>query len=293
MKLIGLMPVRNEAWILGLSARVALSWVDEMVFLDHASTDATGSILARLAGEYPGRVHILTEPDGAWREMAHRQRTLDTGRELGGTHFAIIDADEILTGDALGHVRGYVERLAPGQYLHTNMYAMWRSPYEYRNDASVWSRRRDLVLAFADRPDLCWSAQNGYDHHQRAPRGTFQCGVMASGGVMHMQFASWRRLVAKHDFYQMMERVKYPAKSIREIAHMYSLATDERGLRCSPAPTGWWLHYAAWEGYLDLDHEPWHEQGCREMWQQYGAEYFRGLNLNASWKVSNSAYAQA
>jgi hypothetical protein len=39
MKLIGLMPVRGEDWILGLSARAALMWCDELVILLHSCTD--------------------------------------------------------------------------------------------------------------------------------------------------------------------------------------------------------------------------------------------------------------
>ena len=41
MKLICLMPARNEDWIIGLSARAALMWCDELIVMDHASTDRT------------------------------------------------------------------------------------------------------------------------------------------------------------------------------------------------------------------------------------------------------------
>ena len=50
------MPVRNEAWCLGLTARAALKWCDELVILDHASNDATGeNILLPLEEEF-GRI---------------------------------------------------------------------------------------------------------------------------------------------------------------------------------------------------------------------------------------------
>ncbi|MDP9120530.1 MAG: glycosyltransferase family 2 protein, partial [Acidobacteriota bacterium] len=85
MKLVGLMTVRNEEWVLGLSLRAALRFVDEMVVLDHASTDGTAALVERIAAEHPGRVRSLREVDPVWREVAWRQRLLEAGRAAGAT----------------------------------------------------------------------------------------------------------------------------------------------------------------------------------------------------------------
>ncbi|HXO41397.1 MAG TPA: glycosyltransferase, partial [Thermoanaerobaculia bacterium] len=61
MKLVGMMPVRNEDWVLGLSLRAALLFLDEVVVLDHGSSDGTPELLASIAAEHPGRVHRLAE----------------------------------------------------------------------------------------------------------------------------------------------------------------------------------------------------------------------------------------
>ena len=59
MKIIGLMAARNEQWCLGLSARAALMWLDELVILDHASTGRKHAISPRrfVMREQSGRVH--------------------------------------------------------------------------------------------------------------------------------------------------------------------------------------------------------------------------------------------
>lgn len=281
MKFIALMPVRNEAWMVGLSLRVALLWCDEVVALDHASTDRTPEILAEIAAEHPGRLHILHEPNPDWPEMAHRQRLLEAARALGGTHMAIIDADEVLTGNLLGAVREVVSGLAPGQLLQVGMPCMWRGLDQYRTDSRIWSNRNDLILAFADRPDLHWSQVNGYDHHHRAPCGAVvrQRVGYAAGGAMHLQWASWRRLTAKHALYKMMERRKYPDKSVAAIDSMYSLALDEVGLALQPAPAEWWAPYSQLRQYADINTEPWQESECRRLWAEHGAAAFAGLNL--------------
>ncbi len=281
MKLIALMPARNEAWIIGLSLRVALRWCDEAVVLDHASTDETPAILAGIAEEHPGRVHILWESAPVWQEMAHRQRLLNEGRARGGTHFALVDADEVLTGDLLPVVRQRVESLRPGRYLRSRMFCMWRGTDQYRDDRSVWSNRTDLALAFADCPGLCWRADNGYDHHHREPYGVRLGGVFlnADGGVMHMQFASWRRLTAKHALYKMTERIRWPQKAVAEIDAMYNMALDESGLGLAAAPRGWWMPYRGLLPHLKLDHEPWQEAECRRLMELHGPEIFADLNL--------------
>lgn len=297
MKLIAVMPVRNEAWILGLSARVALMWCDELLLLDHASTDATGDIIAALQSEFPGRVEDEYAA-GPWKEMEHRQDLLTFARRRGATHVAIVDADEVLCGDSLPHVRRWAETLMPGECINVRMRSMWRGVDRYRVDPCVWSDRRDLALVFRDSPNLSWAPRHdGYQHHARAPRGSVP--VMSSIGdprkgqrmgsnrlpgtpdlgVMHLQFADWRRLVAKHDRYKMHERLTNPHASIDWINRTYNQALDEALLRTEPAPAEWWAPYAHLMKYLDLNAVPWFEDEVRRLMTAHGRDKFAGLDL--------------
>src|SRR3990167_7796994 len=107
MKLIGLMCVKNESWVLGLSARAALRWCDEIVMVNHSSTDDTVVVIQELEREFPWRIQYSHwEDKGEWDEMEMREHSLLLGRKFGGTHFAVIDADEIVTGNLLSSVRG-------------------------------------------------------------------------------------------------------------------------------------------------------------------------------------------
>jgi glycosyltransferase involved in cell wall biosynthesis len=67
MKIVSLTVCRNEEWVLGLSLRAALQWVDHAVVLNHASTDRTGLIVAEIMEENPGRVTYLEEMNPGWR----------------------------------------------------------------------------------------------------------------------------------------------------------------------------------------------------------------------------------
>lgn len=282
MKLVATMPLRNEAWIVGLSARAALKWCDALVVLLHASTDRTQEIIESVAAEHPGRVTILKELGHSWLEMEHRQRLLEAARGLGASHIAICDADEVLCGNLLGKVRDEIELLAPRQYLQAEMQCMWRALDRFRTDSRIWSGRRDLVLAFADWPDVRWRPINGgYQHHQRAPLNTRPSSrVLSPGGVMHLQWASWRRLIAKHIWYQMHERVTYPDLPVGKIANRYSYAPNEWGLVTKPASGGWWEPYAELMGHVDLNAVPWHEAESARLLAEHGAEHFEGLDFH-------------
>lgn len=293
MKLVGLMPVRNEAWVLGLSARVALMWCDALVIMNHASTDGTSEILCDLVqdNDYRDRLTILNI-GGPWDEMEHRQYMLAQARMNRATHIALVDADEILTGNLLQseipdwwklqtaaqdyrlmQLPGYNLRGGIGQY-HAN---------------GIWGKRW-FSLAFKDCPELHWS---GDRFHHREPMGktlaNYRPIAQGQGGVMHLWGASERRLKAKHALFAMTERLRWPEKSIAEINRMYgwaihgepghpSFGTPETWTY-NQVPESWWAPYAHLMKYLDVDAEPWQEDEVRKLVVEHGKEAFQCLDL--------------
>lgn len=274
---------RNEDWVVGISLRAALIWNDSAVVLMHACTDGTASIVAEVEKEYPGRVIAVEVSDPAWKEMEHRQLALQTARALGATHMTVADADEILCGDLLPCIRGQIEGLKAGTFLGIPMKNLHRSILQYRADHSPFGSMSGTMLAFADAPHLGWSAKGGYDHHSRAPHGATmrKAGILKTeSGLMHLQFANWRRLVAKQKAYRVLERIKYPAKPVSQIEALYSLSTDERGLKLRTVPDQWWEPYVHLLQYLDLDRAPWQESYVSEMIAAHDPSYFNGLRVS-------------
>jgi glycosyltransferase involved in cell wall biosynthesis len=282
MRLIATMPARNEDWILGLSARAVLRWCDHLVALDHASTDRTPEILAEVARENPDRVTILEDPDPGGKEMAHRQALLETARGLGATHIAITDADEVLSGNLLPVIRSWFDSLPRAAPLQVKMPCMWRAYNRYRKDVSIWSRAF-VTVGFKDRPNLRWQQEaDGYDFHHREPYHAEPVKRVhhESGGLMHLQWVYWRRFLAKHALYKMLETVRWPGRRTpAQIESLYNLAPNESGLHLECAPAAWWAPYSDLLPHLKLDGEPWQEAECRRLMTLYGSETFRGLDL--------------
>jgi len=282
MKLTALMAARNESWILGLSMRAALMYCDEVVVLNHASTDTTGGIIIDVAEGHPGRVCLLHEDSPTWNEMNHRQRMLDVARSRRATHLAYIDADEVLTGNLLPFVRSQIATLPNGGFLQVGMPCIWRGFDKWRDDTSVFGRALTM-LAFKDSGGLGWRPKaDGYQFHSREPHGARMAGRIARecGGQMHLQFASWRRLIAKHALYKMQETIRWPGrKTAKQIDDLYSMAPNETGAILADTPGDWWEAYDHLLQYADLDQKPWQEDECKRLWKEYGPEVFKGLNL--------------
>lgn len=294
MKLVAMMPVHNEDWMLGLSLRVALRWCDAVAVLNHASTDRTPGVIADAVAEFPGRVHVITDPDPTWREMVHRQRLLAAARDLGASHCAIVDADEILTGNIdVESLRSAIDRLEPRCVMQLPGYYMRGSIHRYHANG-VWGRRW-FSMAFRDHPSLAW---DGDQFHHREPLGCarFFDRPMehGDGGVMHLWGTPERRLVAKHRLYKIIERVRWPDKPVGQIDRMYSLAIHGQWREhpnqwtYSKAPPGWWEPYEHWCHHLNLAAVPTQEAESLDLISKYGAEYFAGLDLFDNELVRNA-----
>src|SRR6185436_15991943 len=118
MKIVAIMPARNEDWVLGLSARALLRWVDKLVILDHCSTDESRQLEWGLAIDYdPEQVSVMFENDPTWEEMRHRQRLLEYARHSEATHIVTIDADEVVSANLVPHMRDIVADIPPGHVL--------------------------------------------------------------------------------------------------------------------------------------------------------------------------------
>jgi hypothetical protein len=297
MRLVALLPVRNEEYCLGLTLRALLMWVDAVVVLLHACTDDSADIVEAVIREHDkGRVIVL-QMSGDWLEMEHRQYMLHKAREAGATHIVTLDADELLCGALIkwtAHedcaktqpIRTVVETVSQSSILQLPGYNLRNGTAQYHS-SGIWGRRW-FSCAFQDDARLRWA---GDRFHHREPMGPhlnpYRPIAQGEGGVMHLWGASERRLKARHAYYKLTERLRWPDKPMREIDQVYSWAIHGRpDARDTPAtwtyadvPAAWWEPYAHLMKYLHLDAEPWQEAEVRRLIDQHGKERFAGLDL--------------
>jgi hypothetical protein len=282
VNLIGLMLARNESWVIGCSLRAALKWCDKVVVIDHASTDDTGKIILDAAFEYDGRVILHRWSDTEqWDEMFVRQKSLEVGRAAGGTHFAIVDCDEVLTANIIPKIREEFEWLYEGQCIEVPMLAM-RDLDHYQDDDTVWSRAW-LTLGFRDKESLSWKPQeDGYHFHSRPPHGVMShrrryLTDKRDGGAMHLQWCNQRRIKAKHAHYAATEWIRWPNHRGKVgINETYAMALQPPD-KVSEVSPYWWLGLE--RNLIQTDGVPWHEADLQRLIAKHGREFFDGIDL--------------
>lgn len=141
-RIVALVELRNVEKSVDVFLTALSQIVDSIVILDDHSTDRTRSFIflfnerqARYAreatgGQYPS-VEILINKTGDWvrEELFDRQVLLATGRDVGGTHFVLLDYDEYISSNCVqsGLLRQKILALRPGESLYLPWVELWKS----------------------------------------------------------------------------------------------------------------------------------------------------------------------
>ncbi len=279
-KIIGLVPGKNEARHIGFCLRALARFCDSIVYFDDDSTDETVAIVEALAQEC--RVErIIRKCDGEFHETIRRAVPLQAGRDLGGTHFIVIDADEAFTANLMDGdlLRRRILALQPGDALELAWIQLWRSVQQYRHDHSVWTNNYK-AFAFAD--DRNSNYDETFIHLERVPsglRGTRQRLDGYEYGLLHFQFVNWRNLLVKQAWYRCLERIHYPEKSAQAINDLYAPSKDEQDIQLRDVPYKWFAGYPFFESEPLQRADLWREQQVIDWLAQYDSEHFADLDI--------------
>lgn len=279
-KIVGLIPARNEAPIIGQCLRALALYTDAIVYLDDASTDDSVAIVQSLADEYHVE-KIITKESWYRDEPGDRNKLLQAGREIGGTHFIVIDADEMLSANCLDNdfLRTTILNLKPGERIRLNWILLWRSIDNYRFDNSIWTNNyKDFI--FCDDGQCSYSSE--FIHTARTPsnlKGTTYTVTGYNKGMLHFQFVNWRNLLIKQAWYRCLEKIRQPKKRDAAINERYAPSKDEKDLGTKPAPYFWFEGYTFFDKKVFNRPEQWREKQVLEWFEQYGQHYFSGLDI--------------
>jgi glycosyltransferase involved in cell wall biosynthesis len=283
-KIVGLIPARNEAKIIEQCLHALSLFTDAIVYLDDASDDNSITIVESVADKY-NIVKIIKKQ--IWRrdEPADKNALLKAGREIGGTHFIVIDADEMITANCLKNdfLRNRIKNLKPGDRLLMNWIHLWQQPNFYRSDAGWRYRFKDFI--FCD--DGICSYDSEFIHTPRTPcnlSGTSYYLDENDYGMLHFQFMNWTNVVIKQSWYKCLEHIRIPEKSVESINQRYAFSMDTTHVEISPVQKIWFDGYDFYSSkYFDTQEE-WRTKQMKQWVTQYGINHFKeldfwGLNL--------------
>ncbi len=255
------MPARNESSRIQFALASLAQYTDAIVYLDDCSTDDT-LLLVEACRRNCNIERILTKEQWVRDEPADRNRLLQAGRDIGGTHFIVIDADEALTSNFLQHdfLRANILSLKRGDRISLRWIHLWRSLNHYRTDGKQGVRRFKSCI-FCDDGKSVYRSE--FIHTSRIPKmkgKTIQ--LEGEFGLMHFQFVDWPNLCLKQKWYCWLERVHHPGRSAEMIINRYAASLDETGLTTAACPE-------FWLGSLNLDQSIFHQPDCWRLDQMH------------------------
>jgi len=291
IKIVGLVPGRNEASFLYQHLKALSMYVDAIVYLDDASDDNSVQLVESIAAEC--KVEKIIKKDRWIRdEPGDRNRMLWAGREIGGTHFVVLDADEMFTANCLDNnaLRNAIIALEPGDQICMIWIQLWRGLNQYRFDDSVWTWNYKHFI-FCD--DGACSYASDFLHTSRTPRdlkGNVKFMRGYDYGVLHFQFVNWRNLLVKQAWYRCLEHIRNPTKSIKDINELYAPSKDESNLRTAQSPVSWFANYAFFDPSIYQKPEGWKEREVLSWFTEHGKNFFEQLDI---WDIEWGAYGMA
>ncbi len=276
MKIIALLMVKNESWILPTYLSGMKDLADEVIAIDDGSTDDTKHILQNAGA-------IVLENHEVWKsgtpEFSMRQRLLEEGRKRGGTHFICLDADEAFSLPFRQHGREIISQLKPGQKLLMQWMFLWKDPYIFIDDKRSLFKDNYKDLVFCDSQDLQHSF--AFMHVGRTPGLTTDQNSIRlepqTGACLHFTFVNWNRCMLKQAWCRCSDLIHEPGRYVK-INNKYYFPEKNPGFKFSPIPKEWF------EGLVmpaNIENLPpsWHLKTVISFFDRFGIENFEPLEI--------------
>lgn len=238
MKKILVLPVKNEEWILEKFLAVNSLWADHIIIADQNSTDRTLEICSKFSKV------IVIKNESKFHSSSVRKLLLDRARQFEGNNAVFsFDADEIPTVHILDNVFwSQVFALKPGSAIMLQWVNLWRSPYKYREDKSVWSNSWKHFGFIDDRISDFTNVNIINDHTSRVPIDYLKnTTTIQFPKILHFQFVNWQRMLSKQCYYMLSEVIHGDGGiiDIIKINRKYFPTRDERNISLADIPKDW------------------------------------------------------
>lgn len=291
VKIVGLVPVRNEESIIEICLRALSLFTDAIVVLDDCSIDNTINVIRSIKKDC-NIEKIITKEKWYRDEPGDRNKLLSAGRAIGGTHFLVIDSDEIFTSNLLedNKLRNEILKLAPGDKLCLTWINLWRSVDYFRYDNSVWScSTADCI--FCDDGKCFYKSD--FIHTSRSPnnlKGKVRSLILdldylnsiyinSIPNLKQDKFANFKNICIKR--YVIDNKASFPESEMFEKINFLSKNPDHI--------PGRYKHDFEY-GLMHFQFVDWHYLMCKQSWYRC-LEYIRNPKLDP--KIINKKYCES
>ena len=276
MKIIALLPVKNEAWVLEHTLACLSGFCDVVLVNDQQSDDQSREIARR----FP-KVVWIDSPDSKICEQA-RWQLWDVARDYEGSNLIwCTDADELLSPPRIRAFFDRVDRragLAPGTVVDAYYCHVWNSPARYRSGLGIYAPHWKAVAILDDR-------RIDYDrsralplHEERVPIAPGATRIHAEDSpLLHLQWLLPNRSQMRQAWYRCREWMQQE-RTAAAINAIYSSTLPEWRVPTAPIPAEW-LDGVTLPG-ADVDAQPtWQQADVLGWFDERGVEFFEPLEI--------------
>jgi hypothetical protein len=312
-KIVGLVAVHNESSFIKHCLQAMAEYTDAIVVLDDVSEDDTVAVIESVAREC--NVERLIRKT-VWQrdEKGDKNMLLMAGREIGGTHFVMLDADEMFVAPCKKHnwLRNQILSLKPGQIICFPMMNVWNGLGHYRDDEDMSPRHRKWKGICAV---LCDDGQCSYEENQVwGPSGALHVTRIPANrvcdeseknilitdinhGLLHYKYVNMEDVTVKKIWYMCVEYMnankdnsssEARKKNARKINEFYkyefqsSLGSTVK-MKLTKVPSSWYEYSFFNHSQYDRIHML-RKNEIIGWLKKFGRKYFEPLNIwNESW----------
>lgn len=270
MKIIALLPVKNESWVLPTYISSMKKIADEIIALDDDSEDNSVQILR------DNNIQVLASlnNDKIINMSQKRMILLDEGRKRGGTHFIWLDADESFDTNFLKYGKKIIEDLLPGQKIKMRWITLWKSINKERVDG-VWSRNfKDVIVC--DKSDYNFEDKNLSEGRTQGPNQNYIELDDNVGVILHFQFIDFEVAQIKQAWYRCIEFIQNKINP-RFINNIYSITEDSNRIKLVDIKKDWFENIIIPK--ISINRYAIYLNQIFKMFDKYGVQYFESLDV--------------
>lgn len=269
MKIIALLPVKNEEWILKETLSRLNNFCDQIIIGDQNSTDNSINIYKEFE-----KVEVI-ENNNKFHNNNIRWKLLDKAREKFGINNLIIciDADEIINPKVIDNIK---EKLIDNNKAISFSFPwiqLWGNLNKYRID-SVWNNNYKSIIFF-DNGNVEYKKEFVLnDHTGRIPVCDLDI-KLNKFPLFHLQYLNLARSKIKQVWYKCSELLE--DNDPKKINYKYSVSSEE-GIILKNVPEEWIkILPKTYEDYfLKKD---WRFKDIIDWFNKYGIKHFEALDI--------------
>ena len=274
MKVIALLPVKNEAWVLPYTLACLSGFCDVILINDQQSEDNSREIAKR----FP-KVVWIDSPDSKICEQA-RWQLWDVARQYDGSNLLwCTDADELLSPP---RIRQFFDaerdRLTNGAVIESLYCHVWNGPTRYRAGLGVYSPYWKPVAIVDDRR-LDYDRSRALPlHEERVPIAPGAPRLREEQApVLHLQWLLPNRSQMRQAWYRCREWIQ-GERSARAINEFYAVTLPTWRVPTEPIPAGWLEGVTMPDASIDTE-PSWQQADILGWFYTRGVEFFEPLEI--------------